>query len=67
MSNTKIVDIIPYGEDSYIVLVNGLDEIGEHMSLADAISSAEDELVSWQGFTKEDAEEYVNDLVQYYL
>lgn len=67
-----IVEIKPYStpdfeEDRYVVLVNGLNEIGEHLSLEEAVSAAEHELVSYHGYSWEDAETIVNYLIQEFL
>ena len=56
-----------YENTQFIVLVNGIDEIGEHMCLADAIEAAETELVDWQGYSQEDAENAVNEIIQDFL
>lgn len=55
-----------YDNTEFIVLVNGMDEIGETMSLPDAIDIAERNLVE-QGYSQEDAEEAVNNMIQDYL
>lgn len=64
-----MVQIKPFDYDNtqFIVLVNGIDEIGEHMSLADAVDVAENELITYQGYTKEAAAEAVNDMIQDFL
>jgi hypothetical protein len=66
-----MVEIVPYNteeeEDRYVVLVNGIDEIGEHMSLSEAVSAAEHELFQYQGYTVEEAEIIVNYLIQDFL
>ena len=56
-----------YENTEFIVLVNGIDEIGESMSLVDAVSAAESELVDYQGYSQEEAEEMVNEMIQDFL
>lgn len=40
-------NLISYPEDRYTVIINGIDERGEHMPLSDALSICREHLETW--------------------